>query len=209
MEKNYDENNPWQAGIVIEHEGKKEKIDEDDLYKYKKVTIPIPGLTKVMLAEKPICYKLENSQLSLRIGFDLQKDQLTLHYLGVNFETLPKFELTDTIYQNDYRGASTDKTLRVSWFLIYRSNKYEVIARHFKKTKRTELEFEKAKALLKGYNFCDPSAPVLPLQVQGPGSTPWKLALRQDYERRAFALFVNNTAFNDLPLQYSLVPDGP
>ena len=167
----------------------------------------MPGVTKEMLAEKPICYKLETSQLTLRIGFNLEKDQLTLKYLGVDFETFSKFEMTDTIYQNDYRDFSNNKIHRVNWFLIYHNNKHEVIGRHFKKTKRTELEFENSKTVLKGYNFCDPSAPVLPLQ--GTGDTPWKLVLKQDYKKRAFALFVNDTAFNDLPLQYSLIPYGP
>ena len=76
-----------------------------------------------------------------------------------------------------------------------------------KKTKRCELEFGKAKAYVKGYDFCDPRAP--DVLLHGTGDVQWKVVLKYNCANHAFALYINDTAFVDLLIQVEIIPDGP
>ena len=55
------------------------------------------------------------------IGYDLEKDCLTLKYLGDKVHKMPEVEIKDQIHQNDMRECSTSKINRVSWFVIHRN----------------------------------------------------------------------------------------
>ena len=60
---------------------------------------------------------------------------------------------------------------------------------------------------MKGYGFGDPRAPNVLLH--GIGETPWKVVLKCDYAKQEFVLFIQDTAFTDLPIQIDIVPDQP
>ena len=124
---------------------------------------------------------------------------MTLKFLGVFVHKLPKVPLTEQVYQHECKDCSTDKIKRVSWFAIYRNTKFEISAKHTKKTKRTELNFGKSNAVLKGFAFCEPGTPDLPLQAAA-GETEWKVMLRQDSVRKVLVLFINDQAFAALPV---------
>ena len=160
-----------------------------------------------MLAEQPVRVQL-SCQFTVRIGFDLAKDELTVKFLCVYLHKLDKVQLSDDIHQNDTKDFSTDKVKRVSWFAIHRNQKYEISAKHLKKTKRSELAFGKAKAVLKGYEFCQAGTPDLSLQ-EGVEDSEWKVMVRQDAAKKLFNLFINDRPFTGLPIQVNLVPSGP
>ena len=92
-----------------------------------------------MLAENKVHYMLTLLQEKLSIWFDTHGDHLCVDFLGVDVRKLPKVELTDQIYRHERKDSSTDKIIRVTWFLIQRNNKYEVTGRFLKKVKRCEL----------------------------------------------------------------------
>ena len=63
---------------------------------------------------------------------------------------------------------------------------------------------------MKGYNFGDPRAPDVMLHgTVETSDTPWKVVLKSDCENQAFVLFINDTAFTDLPIQVDLIHEGP
>ena len=170
-------------------------------------SIPIPGLTKEMLAKRPVLYLLEECQTWIAIGFNLEQDQLTIKYLGVEVHRMPKVKISDQIFQSGFRDTSTHKIKRGTFFVIYRNQRYEITARYFLKTKKCELQFGKTVARVKGYSFGDPRAPNVLLH--GTDETPWKVVLRCDYHKKEFVLLVQDTAFTDLPIQVDIVPDQP
>ena len=97
------------------------------------------GLTKEMLASRKVRHMLKEPQLWLNIGFDLEEDHLTADYLGVDLRKLPKVQLTDQIFQNDSKDSSTHNLIRMTWFPIFRNQKFEITGRYLKKVKRCEL----------------------------------------------------------------------
>ena len=61
----------------------------------------------------------------------------------------------------------------MSYRVIYKNNKFEIIASYYIKIKKCELEFGKTKAHVKGYKFCDPRAP--DVLLHGTEEAPWKI----------------------------------
>ena len=191
----------FQPGFDILVEGQQENPESER-------SIHVAGLTLEQLAENPVTFQLSINQAKVKIGYDPAKDQLTLMYMRVFVHKMDKVEQTDQIYQNETKDFSTDKVKRVSWFAICRNKKYEISAKHLKKTKRYELAFGKAKAVLKGYDFCQAGTPDLCLQ-EGVEDSEWKVMLRQEAANKLFRLFINDGPFTDLPIQVDLVPYGP
>ena len=66
-----------------------------------------------------------------------------MKYLGVDVRKLPDVEISDDIKQHNMVDVSTRDIKRVNFHLICRNTKYVITASHFRKTKRTELEFRK------------------------------------------------------------------
>ena len=136
--------------------------------------------------------------MKLHLDFSMAEDLVRAYYLSVDVRKLPKVELTDQIYRNDTRDSSTDKLIRVTWFVIHRNRKYEITGRFLKKVKRCELLFGKVMECVKGYDFCDPRAP--DVLLHGTGDTPWKVVLKYDYANHCLALFINDQPVAQLPL---------
>ena len=76
-------------------------------------------MSKESLALKPYKYFFKDSYEWVSVGFDIDKDQFTLRYMGLRFEDLPKVEEDNqTVFRNKIEHLALPDERQTYFYLI-------------------------------------------------------------------------------------------